>query len=404
MKTFLLSFFLAHTVLFSFASQNRKVLLIGIDGVRSDALQQANTPNIDGLLSNSLYTYSSWHTGITWSGPSWSTILTGVNWNKHGVTSNSFAGRKFDQYAPLPTLAKQILPNLNCAFVAEWHPLIDSINNAAWNRAIKVPDMETWITADSAVAQLQNPDIDLLFAYFDRVDMTGHFSSFSPTNPLYISAIQNVDSAVGKLLDTLYARPTYNTENWLIMLFTDHGGNGFMHGGNSLEERTIWWIATGSVVAHQQINQADPGTYSCNGGTFDTTFVNYSLLRQSPVQTDITVTALHHLIYETGINPETKPEWNLDGKSWLINSSHVNEIYAEGNVSVFPNPNNGTFTITGLDFAAERKLPIEIFSMEGKLIFSALPEANELNVTSSQLQNGLYLLKVGNMNKKLVIN
>ena len=117
-----LSLILVISVSNLFASQNRKVLIIGIDGCRSDALQQANTPNIDGLLSNATYSYNSWHTGITWSGPSWSTILTGVNWNKHGVTSNTFTGSNFSQYAPLPTLAKQIKPNLNCSIVAEWDP------------------------------------------------------------------------------------------------------------------------------------------------------------------------------------------------------------------------------------------------------------------------------------------
>ena len=35
--------------------QNKKVLFIGIDGCRSDALEAANTPNIDQLIENGLY-------------------------------------------------------------------------------------------------------------------------------------------------------------------------------------------------------------------------------------------------------------------------------------------------------------------------------------------------------------
>ena len=82
----------------SFASQKRKVLIIGWDGVHSDALQQANTPNLDSLISEGLFTYDSWHPGITLSGPSWSTIMTGVWWNKHGVSSNTYIGSKFNDY------------------------------------------------------------------------------------------------------------------------------------------------------------------------------------------------------------------------------------------------------------------------------------------------------------------
>ena len=36
-------------------SQERKVLMIGIDGCRPDALNLANTPNIDSLIDNGAY-------------------------------------------------------------------------------------------------------------------------------------------------------------------------------------------------------------------------------------------------------------------------------------------------------------------------------------------------------------
>ena len=58
---FLLSAILLITTLtVAFASQNRKVLIIGIDGARSDALQQANTPNLDALIAGGLYTYDAY--------------------------------------------------------------------------------------------------------------------------------------------------------------------------------------------------------------------------------------------------------------------------------------------------------------------------------------------------------
>ncbi len=404
MKVFYATVFLSLSFLFSFSSQTRKVLLIGIDGTRSDAFLQANTPYIDGLLSNSTYSFDSWHTGITWSGPSWTTILTGVQWNKHLVTSNGFSPSDFVNYPPFPTLAKQIKPSLNCSIVAEWHPLIDDISNAGWNHTVKVPDMETWITADSAVSELLNPDIDLLFAYFDRVDMTGHYTTFSTSNPLYISAIQSVDSAVGKVLDALYARPTYSSENWLILLVTDHGGTGFMHGGNSYEERHIWWIASGNGVAHQQINQADPGTYNCHSNNvFDTTCVNNALLKNSPTHPDIAVTALHHLIYESGINPETKPEWNLDGKSWLLNPNGVDEIAEKDNISVYPNPAAGEFTVGNLQLTLKNKTPVELFSADGRKVFGTVPVSESITINTANFAKGVYLLKAGYTTRKLVI-
>lgn len=387
----------------SFASQNRKVLIIGIDGTRSDALQQANTPNIDGLLTNALYSYDSWHTAITWSGPSWATILTGVYWNKHGVVNNGFIGKHFDQYPPISALAKQIKPNLDCAIVAEWDPLIDEIDHANWNRAIKTPDTETWITADSAVAQLQKPDIDLLFAYFDKVDMTGHSSGFDTANQLYIQAIQTVDSAVGKVLNSLYARPNYANENWLIFVVTDHGGKSLFHGGNTYDERHIWWIASGSAVAHQKISKADPGTYNCNNNmVFDNLCVDANLLKQSPVHPDIAVTALHHLLYDT-LNPENVAAWKLDGKSWLQQSTGIEQTTADAQLNIFPNPNSGLFEIDGLQLSTNKNLPVEIYTLDGRKIYSEIPTSMRFSIDLKTIEKGFYVLKFGKHTQKIIV-
>ncbi|HRP38067.1 MAG TPA: alkaline phosphatase family protein [Chitinophagales bacterium] len=387
----------------SFASQNRKVLIIGIDGTRSDALQKANTPNIDGLLPNSLYSYDSWHTAITWSGPSWATILTGVYFNKHGVVNNGFTGKHFNQYPPISALAKQVKPNLDCAIVAEWDPLIDEIDYANWNRAVKTPDTETWITADSAVAQLQKPNIDLLFAYFDKVDMTGHSSGFDTANQLYIQAIETVDSAVGKVLSALYARPNYSNENWLVFVVTDHGGQSILHGGNTYDQRHIWWIATGNAVAHQKITKADPGTYNCNNNlVFDNLCVDANLMKQSPVHPDVAVTALHHLLYDT-LNPETVTAWNLDGKSWLQQSTGIANIASNTQLNIFPNPSSGIFEIDNLQFAVEQKIPVEIYSIDGKTIYTEMPKQAKVKVDLSNIKNGIYFLKVGTITQKIVV-
>lgn len=372
------------------ANQNRKVLLIGIDGTRSDAFQQANTPNIDGLLANATYTYDAWHTCITWSGPSWSSILTGVNWNKHGVTDNNFTGSQFATYPPIATLAKQIKPGIKASIVAEWDPLIDDITSASWDRAIKVPDGETFPTADSAVAQLQDTGIDFLFAYFDHVDLTGHTTTFSPSNPLYIKAIQQVDTAVGSILTALHNRPNYANEDWLVMVITDHGGTSFFHGGNSNEERHIWWIASGSAVAHQQMAGQDPGTYNCSSNNvFTPSCVDVAKLKATPSQNDIAVTAVHHLIYDSGINPETKPEWNLDGKSWLLGANSIAEASAE-EIAIYPNPANYSVKIS-----VSNPQNVKLFDMLGREVQAKPFTLNDgaVYVDVSTLPNGNYVVQ-----------
>ena len=77
------------------------VLIIGIDGVRSDALTAANTPNLDALISAGVYSPDALNDDITISGPGWSDILCGVRSDKHLVVDNSFSGSNYDDYPSL---------------------------------------------------------------------------------------------------------------------------------------------------------------------------------------------------------------------------------------------------------------------------------------------------------------
>ncbi len=341
MKKTQLILMLLLTAAIAFASQKRKVLILGLDGLRSDAFQQANTPNLDELIANGLYTWDAWHLGITVSGPSWSTIMTGVWHPKHGVTNNSYTGSNFNQYPYITKLAKTLKPNLKCAQVIEWPPLVDNIYNDEFDIELKTPDGDGAATSSVASNLLStDADLDFLFVYFDIIDLTGHASGFSPQNPSYMQAIETTDGHVGIVLNALRNRPTYADEDWLVLVITDHGGIGTGHGGNTYLERHIWWIASGTAVEKQQIFAPDPGSYMLPGG------VNDSLLKLSPVQADIGVTALHHLLADIGINPEEQAAWNLDGKSWLSRFTSVDEQTKDnGNIKVYPNPTNGMLTV-----------------------------------------------------------
>ena len=78
--------------------QPGRVLMIGIDGVRSDALQVAVTPNLDGLMDSGLFSPDALNDDITISGPGWSAIHCGVRSGKHNVVDNSFSGQNYLQY------------------------------------------------------------------------------------------------------------------------------------------------------------------------------------------------------------------------------------------------------------------------------------------------------------------
>lgn len=394
---------LLFTVATAFASQPRKVLIIGIDGTRSDALQQANTPNIDGLLVNGLYTFNAWHCGITISGPSWSDIMCGVWEDKHGVLENSYAGSNYDEYPYFTTRAKELKPSLYMVQVAEWAALNENVTNEVWDKKIQVPDGGGVLTADSAVANLANPNLDAMFVYFDAVDLTGHDSGFDPNNAAYISAIEGVDGHIGTILNALYARPNYAAEDWLILVITDHGGNGTLHGLATDMERQIWWIANGASVEPQELVGGDPGTYQQLYQLLGVPEVDPAILAVSPVQTDIAVTALHHLIYDTGTNPEDVEAWDLDGKSWLKTFTGLDDKSSiKPDVAMYPNPASDLVTLWFENKKGD-KVEYTVFNAEGKLVNvpAILTSAQKITLNFEGNADGVYFVNLAIGNTKI---
>lgn len=380
---------------FVMASQNRKVLIIGMDGVRSDALQQANTPNIDALISNSFFTYESYHRGITVSGPSWSTIMCGVEYNKHGVTDNSYANSQYNTYPYFPTRAKSCLPDLYCVQISQWAPMSDNVYNDGWDLKLLVQDGQGNQSVTAAQNQLVNPNLDAMFVYFDECDLAGHASGFSPNNPIYMNAIETVDGHIGSIMTALQNRPGYADEEWIILLTTDHGGIGNGHGGNSSQERGIWWIGSGNNLSPKQMTGVtDPGSIALGN-------LNASIGAQSPCQADIAATALDHLLRGSNCNPTINPSWNLDGKSWLDSlytppALAVNELPVDNfDFIYFPNP---SIDLVSLWYKNEKNEAIsyEITDLNGKVVeinsnVQGLTP-NKLNISFADKPKGEYFI------------
>ena len=245
-----------------------RVLVIGIDGVRSDALTEANTPNLDALMSTGVYSPDALNDDITISGPGWSDILCGVRSDKHLVVDNSFAGSNYDDYPSLFQRIEDTYSAVNTVSICHWAPINDYIVGTDADVIENVgSDNEV---RDSAVDQLENSDPHAIFIHLDDVDYAGHGYGFSPDVPQYISSIEEADTQVGVVLEALYSRPNYAQEDWLVIVTHDHGGVGYSHGGTSIEHRNVSFIASGPSVPTQLVEKTileiTPPPENCLGG------------------------------------------------------------------------------------------------------------------------------------------
>lgn len=234
--------------------KKNKVIILGIDGCRPDALMAANTPNIDQLTLNATYSMDALNDGITISGPSWSSILTGVWENKHRVYDNSFNGSNFSQYPHFFKYIKEYNPNLHTVSICQWAPINDQIAKEHADIIINTRNGTSYVE-EAVVEYLKSKNPDAIFVQFDDVDGAGHAYGYSKDSEKYLESIEIVDKAIGNIYSVIKQRKEFNDENWLIIITTDHGGINFGHGGNTFEERNIFLICSGDWIPKEEIKK-----------------------------------------------------------------------------------------------------------------------------------------------------
>jgi predicted AlkP superfamily pyrophosphatase or phosphodiesterase len=274
----------------------RRVLLIGIDGCRADALRKlvenGRAPHLRSLAQTGAVTWSAYAGGEldgdsqqdTSSGPGWTTILTGVWRDRHGVADNRFRFHRIAQWPHWMRRMKDHAPKAWVGSFCDWpeiHTFIVAASRSAESdfldheflattrdatgKHVDYEKCDAQIT-EKAVEQLTTADPDALFVYFGNLDETGHGVAhpegrFSPENEPYCAALAQIDTRVGRVLDAVKARPKHGEENWLVLATTDHGGRDTKHGGQTPEERTIWMLASGGAVPKGKvIEKAVPQT------------------------------------------------------------------------------------------------------------------------------------------------
>lgn len=233
-------------------AQTKKVLFIGIDGCRADVMMSTPTPNIQNLISQSIYSIDGLCAATTWSGNGWSTMLTGVWHTKHNVQDNNFTSPNYVNYPDFLTRAETYNPALRTISLAHWSPINDKIIQTADVKSNLATDLAV---KNAAVTALQNDNPDILFVDFDDVDHAGHSYGFSSTVSQYVNSIKTTDSYIGEIVTAMKNRPSYNNEDWLVVLTTDHGAIESSHGGGNLTERNIFTVYSNPGFTPQQISK-----------------------------------------------------------------------------------------------------------------------------------------------------
>jgi hypothetical protein len=233
-----------------------KSLVVALDGARADALRFASTPHFDSLADGSWAEgYGGAATsaaltvpdGDTVSGPNHVAIMTGGLVAQTGVSSNDPTEMAAGRYADVPhylSLLESANADLGTAYLFTW--ATDSfvaceadvvaldVEEANVDRILSMLD---GTSTDPDWGEEQQPDA--LFVFFDFIDGTGHSEGFSLHVDAYVDALERGDALVGDLLEGIRARPSFDAEDWQIVVTSDHGGYETGHGGRGGHRETI---------------------------------------------------------------------------------------------------------------------------------------------------------------------
>lgn len=219
----------------------KRVFIIGIDGARGAAVREAVTPNIDEVIAKGVVTYSAKTALPSASFEAWGAMFHGVGAEKHKLGG----GGACPEDTPWPSfmkIAKLARPEVKCASFSCWEPInTQIIEQSCECHCVSLPDPEL---VEAATKYICSRPPDLFFMQLDFIDGAGHSHGYR--SPEYLKQISATDILVGRMLDSIRDAGVFDES--LIILLSDHGGEGTSHGSDHPDCMNILWACCGPGV------------------------------------------------------------------------------------------------------------------------------------------------------------
>lgn len=244
-----------------FGKLTKKAIVIGYDGCRADALSLCEEGGaIEKLILDGGKAYISYCGGVNYpvfnkqdtsTAPGWASILTGQWADVNGVSGNGIP-----MSTDIHTLFSSLIENDKAdssAFYVSWdgHFVDDDatyIHEKAYCEDKKLD--VTFSDAPDDAGTLANTlgDVnsllcsDFIFTILEHTDHSGHDTGFDLENEDYANAFYSAEADAAEIIEAIEARPTYQLEDWLIIITSDHGGFNTGHGSFTIQERMTFCV------------------------------------------------------------------------------------------------------------------------------------------------------------------
>lgn len=252
---------------FVFEEQNvivkkkRNVLLIVVDGATGTDIKAIAPPKITAMLNNSKYTWNGFSDYLINDGGTWKNIMTGVGLGKHGIVDSTFEapvggdGHEHDATAAWPTFIERLQASgkmKRAVAITPWTALKNKLFIYADQPISVNNDLQV---RDSALVKLKSGNNDLVIVNFNEVSKAGLNYGFAPEVSQYREAVMKTDTYIGELLDAVKSRKSYSSEEWLVIVTSNHGGTGKGYGeeSNRNRERGVFTLYYNADFKSQEV-------------------------------------------------------------------------------------------------------------------------------------------------------
>ena len=228
----------------------KHVILIGVDGLGAYPFPKADAPTIKMMMDNGAWSLHARSVLPSSSADNWASMIMGAGTEAHGYTNwdskvPELPSADTTEYGMFPTifyLAKTQRPQLKTAVIYSW-------GGIGYLFEKKCVNYEKHISSDSSTAgaageYIKQEKPNLLFVHFSDVDGVGH--DIGHNTPQYYKQITILDGYVKQLLDAIQEAGV--ADETIVILTSDHGGINKGHGGKTLMEVEIPWIAYGNAI------------------------------------------------------------------------------------------------------------------------------------------------------------
>ena len=228
------------------------LIIIGVDALSPNGVINADTPVMDELMNNGSYTLNARGVLPTSSSTNWASMVSGAGPEQHGITSNGWERDEHTLPAVVqgeegifPTIfnvARKQRPELEMGAIYTWSGFGRLIERSLLDYDSNEKSDE--LTVENAINYIKKKTPNFLFIHLDEVDHVGHSSGHKTSH--FYDAVAHIDQQIGKIIQSTKEAGIYDKTTFIIS--ADHGGIGYGHGGETLDEIEIPFIIFGKGI------------------------------------------------------------------------------------------------------------------------------------------------------------